>query len=369
MDKKKVVLSGVNMTEGGILTIYRELINEYSKRNDCELICLVHSKEYFYSVDGPTFIEYPQVKKSWFRRIYFEYIYSWFLSKRLKPDVWFCLHDMTANVKNVKRRFLYCHNPSPFYKCKLSDFFKDKKFFLFTKFYKFLYEINISKNSNIFVQQKWMADKFSTWFDLDNINVARPEPVTVECKYNTPKEISQQKKIRLLYPAVPRVFKNFEILLDSMLLLKELDEVLYRKIELIFTFDKGFNKMGDIVYESVKSKRLDNVTFTGFLSKGELDKEYDKENTLLVFPSRLETWGLPITEAKIKEIPMIVADLPYAKETVGDYDKVSFFDVDSPDDLLVKLRSILSNIYDGNAHHLDRSVITSFSGLVDFTLK
>jgi glycosyltransferase involved in cell wall biosynthesis len=45
---------------------------------------------------------------------------------------------------------------------------------------------------------------------------------------------------------------------------------------------------------------------------------------VVVFPSRLETWGLPITEAKALNKPLLVADLPYAHETVGNYSAVSF---------------------------------------------
>ena len=45
----------------------------------------------------------------------------------------------------------------------------------------------------------------------------------------------------------------------------------------------------------------------------------------LIFPSRMETWGLPISEAKDYRLPILVSDLPFAHETVGNYDKVKFF--------------------------------------------
>jgi hypothetical protein len=40
----------------------------------------------------------------------------------------------------------------------------------------------------------------------------------------------------------------------------------------------------------------------------------------------METWGLPISEAKNFNIPILAADLPYAHETIGMYKKVKFFD-------------------------------------------
>lgn len=61
------------------------------------------------------FIEYPEVKSSWVKRLYFEYITCNRLSKVIKATHWVCLHDITANV-SVPYRFVYCHNPAPFYK-------------------------------------------------------------------------------------------------------------------------------------------------------------------------------------------------------------------------------------------------------------
>lgn len=46
------------------------------------------------------FIEYPEVKSSWVKRLYFEYITCNRLSKVIKATHWVCLHDITANVKN-----------------------------------------------------------------------------------------------------------------------------------------------------------------------------------------------------------------------------------------------------------------------------
>lgn len=55
------------------------------------------------------------------------------------------MHDITPNVK-VEAQFVYCHNPSPFYKMRFSDVKYSFKNYLFTKFYKYLYKINIHKN-------------------------------------------------------------------------------------------------------------------------------------------------------------------------------------------------------------------------------
>jgi glycosyltransferase involved in cell wall biosynthesis len=57
----------------------------------------------------------------------------------------------------------------------------------------------------------------------------------------------------------------------------------------------------------------------------------------LLFASRKETWGLPLTEAKAHGLAILAADLPYAHETIGTYSAVRFFDVDDAEDLANKM--------------------------------
>lgn len=44
----------------------------------------------------------------------------------------------------------------------------------------------------------------------------------------------------------------------------------------------------------------------------------------LVFPSYIETYGLPLIEAASLGIPIIAADLPYAREVLAGYDGAMF---------------------------------------------
>jgi glycosyltransferase involved in cell wall biosynthesis len=45
----------------------------------------------------------------------------------------------------------------------------------------------------------------------------------------------------------------------------------------------------------------------------------------LLFPSKLETWGLPLTEAQAHGLAILAADLPYAHETIGEYPRAAYF--------------------------------------------
>jgi glycosyltransferase involved in cell wall biosynthesis len=53
----------------------------------------------------------------------------------------------------------------------------------------------------------------------------------------------------------------------------------------------------------------------------------------MIFPSKLETWGLPISEFKATGKPIFLSELPYAHETLSEYHSAYFFDPLSPQSL------------------------------------
>lgn len=347
---KRIVLSGVNMVEGGLLSIFREFIRMFSMADNVELICLVHSVNLFdkkyLTRNNIKLIEFPEIKRSWFRRIKFEYYDCYQLSKELKADIWLSLHDMTPNVITPKQ-YVYCHNSSPFYRATKTDFRYDKKFWLFTLLYKFLYGINIKKNEAVIVQQTWMANKFEEWFGIKSFIVAKPIPENIiddNSSINTGVYVkkSSMDKLTLLYPAFPRTFKNFEVIIDAIELLNQKN--FSDNIELRLTFDGTTNKYARHIIDKCKRKNINNIRFLGILSREEIDMFY-MSSDVIIFPSKLESWGLPITEAKSFNKPILLANLSYAHETIGSYNQVKFFDPNNYKELSDILMSIIQEKY------------------------
>jgi glycosyltransferase involved in cell wall biosynthesis len=66
-----------------------------------------------------------------------------------------------------------------------------------------------------------------------------------------------------------------------------------------------------------------------------------REAACLLFPSVLETWGLPITEFKPLGKPVLVADCRYAAETVGDYANAAYFGADDAGRLAELMRAVI----------------------------
>jgi len=317
-ERQKIVISAVNLVEGGTLSILQDCLayaaGDLSKR--FQIIALVNQKSLF-NFPQIDFIEFPHAKQSWFYRIYHEYWLFRTLSKKLNAELWLSLHDMTPNV-SAKRLAVYCHNPAPFYSLTLKEAWIEPIFWIFNLFYQWIYWINIKKNDYVIVQQHWMKFKFQSMFNLQNIVVAHPE--VTKRPHSRIRLIKDKNFHSFLYPALPRVFKNFEVICEAS---KKLIEQGVKNFEVIMTIDGSENR-----YAKSIVKRYNNISQLKFIGRQNRKKIYDLYQSIdyLVFPSKLETWGLPISEAKNFNLPILVADCPYAHETIGRYKKVKFFD-------------------------------------------
>lgn len=314
------------MTEMGLLAIFNEALASLAElHGGCfDIVALVHQKSLFVT-PGITYIEFPKVKTSWLRRLHFEYAACKRLSEELRPELWLSMHDVTPNVR-VKSQAVYCHNACMFYQFSLNDALMDWKFGLFTLFYRFLYRINIKKNKFVVVQQDWMRDVFNARYGLNNVVVAHPgvKPFDVPVDLQ---RIQRGGKYKFFYPASPRVFKNLELILEASRLLEHDG---FDNFEVWLTTDVAANNYTRKIAKTYSD--LKSVQWVGSLSRGQVFERYAEADCLL-FPSKLETWGMPLTEFKTTGKPILAANLPYAHETVGDYGRAAFFDATDASDL------------------------------------
>ena len=230
MERQKIVISGINMVEGGIYTILHNALEElskYSEKVPLEIIAFVHKKD---GLDFPSIqlIEIPKSKKSWWFRLYYEYIYFYKMSKKIQPDIWLSLHDTTPRVV-AKKRFVYCHHPTTFYKPTWKDWKFDYKIGLFSLLYDWVFKINIKKNHTVFVQQHWIKAVFTKRFGISNVVVAQPQFSTLSSTKNT---VFEAGKIHFLYPSFPRSYKNHELIIEA---LKKLTPDIKDKVVFHFT--------------------------------------------------------------------------------------------------------------------------------------
>ena len=323
--QKHVVLSAINFSEGGPLTVLQESLEAAAQCLPAEwkITALLHRKDLITHPRIETFA-FPQSKRSWLTRLWLEWVVFDQLSKSLKPDLWLSLHDITPRVR-ARRQAVYCHNPSPFHKLTWRDAQLEPSFALFNLLYARLYGVFLSRNHTVVVQQAWLRQAFRRLYAHPNVVVAYPtqsdEGLSVTAQIHASGRFSDARPLVMLYPALPRVFKNIEVLCEAMI---RLPPAARGTLELQLTLSGTENPYARDFYRRFLS--VNGVRFIGRQTKQQMAKAY-RACDVVVFPSRLETWGLPITEAKALNKPLLVADLPYAHETVGSCSAVSFLPV------------------------------------------
>ena len=376
MKKRTIVISAVNLVEGGTLTILRECLDALSQSSISQkykIVALVHSRKLLPNYSNIELIEYPLAKRNYLFRCYYEYLGFYRLSRRLRPYLWLSLHDMSPIVRTEKQA-VYMHNPSPFYKASLRVVLHAFTYALFSWFYKYVYQINIHSNDFLIVQQQWLRDEFSKMFSIskEKIIVAPPEKVSLDLMnidIGDKKIISMEqenRKFLFFYPAFPRVFKNFDIICDAARILEKKGILNFR---VILTIDGSENKYSKQLVEH--NVDLKTVQFVG-LQTLEAVHEYYRKSNCLVFPSLLETWGLPISEYIPYKKRMLISDLPYAHEAAAGAEKVAFFNPYDAEDLANKMFKVLhhdNSIFSSvPLNHIDAPVAYSWTSLLNILL-
>ncbi len=312
--KKRFVISALTMN-----------LHQYSFVNDLlkvllknfksyEIILLVNKKGIVNKHKKLREIEFPLYKKNIIYRLYLFYFGLKKFSKEINADIWLSTDSLTPNIIS-KKLFTYYHTPSPFFKLKLPNLRNNIFFYLQGGIYNFFIKLLIKTNTSLIVQSKWMKKIFIKKYKIKNIIIAPLDYV------NSKKKVTINKKIQnLFYQSYPYIYKNFEILGQCA---KILDKNKNFNGKIILTMNTNQNKYSKNFFKTYSKYKI--LKFVGYQSRSNIFKLY-KNSDALIFPSFMETWGLPLSEAKKYDLPIIASNLNYAKESIGSYHSTIFFD-------------------------------------------
>lgn len=336
---KTIVVSAVNLRQGGTLTILRDCLcylSKLSEEQNFRVVAIVHKRDL---CDFPNveYIEFPDVVKGWHKRLWCEYVTMYKISKRLQPiALWLSLHDTTPRVI-AQRQAVYCQTSFPFYKWIWKDLYFNPKIVLFALFTRFAYRINVHRNNFMIVQQDWLREGLSKMLgvDKDKFIVAPPEKTLQRV---VPKQI-HSSCYTFLYPAAPDCHKNYQVLCEATKLLES--EIGRNTFSVVITIDGTENRYTKWLKKTWGD--VPSIAFNGYMAKEELYGYYFAADCL-VFPSKVETWGLPISEFMETGKPMIIADCPYAHGTVAGSLQTCFFYPNDP----VALKELMKDAIKGD---------------------
>ena len=338
---KRIVISAVNIVEAGTLAILRECLtclSNLAENEEVEIIAIVHKRS-LADFKNITYIETTWPKQRWVNRLWYEYVSLKKVSKEIGPVfVWFSLHDTSPSVI-ANRRAVYCHNSYSFYRWKLHDLIFAPKIALFAMFTKYIYKTNIHKNDYLVVQQNWFREAMSRIFKINKKNIivapAHFKKSIIDTVTNA-NDFGSSDIYQFLFPASPNSHKNFEVICKAAELLEKRN--ISKPYKIILTVSGSENKYAGWLYKNWS--KIQAINFRGFVKKEELNELY-KQSNCLIYPSKVESWGLPISEFSAYNKPMLLADLPYAKETAAGSNKTAFFSPEDAEELAMLLERLI----------------------------
>lgn len=320
---KTIIVNAYPILRSGSAMIVRQFIN-YIEDNNIPNRFIIFIHENFEITSSHSNITFVRVKlnKVLTMLSYWQFfgINKWLKKHNINPDITLSLVSTNIIISNKQiPNFLYFHNPVPIYKEYNWSLFKkhERILYLYKNLYHILIKFSINKHTIFFAQLPCIKKRLQTTFNIpaQNIHVVRPSFTKPIISKHDHIHINDNT-INLIYPATNFKYKNHQILFDALNILNDSDT----NVHLFLTCEKS-----DFYDKTIPQ----NITFLGNIKYEGLLSFY-KLCDALVFPSYIESFGLPLLEASYLDRPIIVSDSDFAHDLLDDYDNVSFCNHSDP---------------------------------------
>lgn len=302
---------------GGAFTVLEEFyraIRLYGTEHEWVLLL---ADNYFEETANITIKSFPKIKKSWLKRLEFDFFSGKKLLSEFDADLYFSLQN-TALFGTKVKQVVYLHQPLPYQKEKNFSFFKrdEWKLAVYQKIVGRLFNLSLTKADKIIVQTNWMKQAVTNALHHKSDIFVIPPGLTINLEDipSTKVDMSQ-----FFYPSAGYVYKNHQILFSAS---TELEQKGIHNYQIRCTLDP-----------QTKQQYGDNerIQFVGKRSLEEVYQSYQRQ--VLIFPSYIETFGLPLLEAKMFNTVILASDTSFSREILAGYPNAYFFDYRKPSEL------------------------------------
>ena len=318
---------------GGALSVLTDYYNEYCKdiKNNYYLVL---GKPHFEQRSNIKIINKSWIKKSWFHRLFFDLFSAKSLVKRHEINRVVSLQNIIIPFLNVPQTVLV-HNALPFseYKIKFSD---SPKLWFYQNIIGALIRQSCKKADDIIVQTNWMKRKIIEQVNVNRNNIIVKPPVVKMSNAGKFLDTFENRKT-FFYPAGAGVYKNHRVIVEAC---KKLKNENINDYEIVFTLNGNENNNISRIKRTIDNEKLP-IHFVGVLPKGKVFDFYQK--SILLFPSNIETIGLPLLEARSFNTPIIVADCEYSRDVLREYSNTTYFDPIDPEELSINMQDSIQN--------------------------
>lgn len=330
----KILVYDIAAEDGGGLFVLKQFFKEVLELNDSNEWIFLVSNDSIQSTDNILVINNENIKKSYFHRWIFETMQLKKILKDIAPDLIISLQNMPIRGCKVKQ-FTYLHQSLQYCPKRFSLLKPEERgLAIRQKIICNIYKKNLPKSEHIFVQTNWIKEATKKWLNMKNDQIT-VVPVAVDVPEGLIREYEGQKSKVFFYPARAEMYKNHSVIIDAC---KKLVESGLTDFKVLFTIKKEDGPYAEKIVELCKDLPIE---FTGSIPYREMWDYYRK--TILLFPSYLETCGLPMLEAKAAGGRILASDMPFSHEDLDGYENVMYFQYNDIDELAKKMRMNLEH--------------------------
>lgn len=326
-NKKTIIVHDLPADGGGALAILRQFLSEV-KTNEIarNYRWIIFVSNGLVDEFSDNHIEIVKVNmRKWHRRIWWDTlgIKRWIRRSLVDPLIAISLASVGFRYLDIPQ-LVYIHQSLPYGDFKDFKWFEWKARFYTWGIGKWM-KWSIKMDSTIVVQTNWMKEAVNRKLGIpfERIIVIRPNVKLLEG--NKTKNDKSEFSYRCFYPATAGVsYKNHELLIEVLGEIKSMNSDLFKKLRFVFTCKPEDNRLTK--YYEKESKKLDvreAIEWVGYLNNEDMSNEYERADIVL-FPSKLETFGLPLVEAASLGKPIIALDRQYAHDVLEGYKGVKY---------------------------------------------
>lgn len=310
----RILVYDVAADSGGAATVLQSFYEKFRRDRENEYVFVLSVYE-LQETEHIRVLNYPWIKKSPLHRLYFDQIVAPGLVKRCRIDQVLSLQNIALPRAGVPQT-VYEHNALPFSEYRFKPWEAFRPWYSQAILGRMM-RSSIRRAERVLVQTRWMKEEIvrQCGIPAERVEVAFPP---VEMLPTEPWSLDESRPA-FFYPAGPPAYKNHRTLLAACRILKERG---YGDYEMIWTVAGDENEAMRTFYREAREQGLP-VRFLGSVPRRRLFDLY--ASSVLVFPSYIETIGLPLLEARHAGAPILAADCLYARDDVEDYERAEFF--------------------------------------------
>ena len=329
---KIVFVNDVAATEGGALTILKQFLSNISKYSPQDFVyyifCSLQELKQYESSNIKIITDVKGTK--WLERIKWDLfgLKKWSQSHHLKADLIISLQNTGCRYYSGTKQIVFIQQALAFCSSKKWSFLKKKEraLWFYQHIYKQIIRYSLRKDTLLVAQTETMKNAIIQQFKWDKSKIKVIRPSLEEIKVEKVNKINfNDNKFHIFYPASTVLYKNHEIIIRALQYLKEKDRDVYNNLLVHFTFKPEGARNLELVNLINKLGVNEAIKLEGQLPYKRVLSFY-KSCDLMVFPSYIESYGLPLREAAFFGLPILASDLPFSREVLKDYSGGKFLD-------------------------------------------